>query len=139
MVEQLYVLHMYCIEILCVLWTDITFICVIRKCSYLLNSNLRVVLVFEYNKEPRHITLMGVWQMYTHYLNNDKWHNFMILWLLVQLNEKKIVTKHHIQSSTEVSWKILTWFLGVSMMSSIVSFFRSNPWNQNKHRSLSNV
>jgi len=60
LVEQLYVLHMYCIEILCVLWTDITFICVIRKCSYLLNSNLRVVLVFEYNKEPRHITLMGV-------------------------------------------------------------------------------
>ena len=139
MVEQLYVLHMYCIEILCVLWTDITFICVIRKCSYLLNSNLRVVLVFEYNKEPRHITLMGVWQMYTHYLNNDKWHKFMILWLLVHLNEKKIVTKHHIQSSTEVSWTILTWFLGVSMMSSIVSFFRSNPWNQNKHRSLSNV
>ena len=67
-IEQLYVLHMYCIEILCVLCTVVTFLCVICNYSYLychgvcplsrsnkrtllLNSNLRV-LVFEYLKNP---------------------------------------------------------------------------------------
>ena len=60
---------MYCMEIICALWTIITFLRVIRTCLYLycqgvyplsrstkwpllLNSNLRVVLVFEYQKNP---------------------------------------------------------------------------------------
>ena len=65
-----YICTMYCIDILFVLWT---FLCVICNCLYLyfqgvyplsqsnkrtllLNSNLRVVLVFEYYNERRHIT-----------------------------------------------------------------------------------